>query len=407
MPSEVRTIEAGEIDAWARQRAVGFLGHAPPEGTGEFLLGTVDLGRTWAAFDGGAVVGTLRSFATELTVPGPAGVPAAALTNVTVAPTHRRRGLLSRMIAEDLRRSAERGEAVGILIASEYPIYGRFGYGPAVEGATYSVSTAGIDFRSAPEGSVELVELAELRKLGPAVYERARAAQPGAIGRDDGWWDRSLHQVAVPGTEPVKGYQVLYRSPAGEPEGFARYEAKQEWEGMSPQGTLQLGELTAASPAAYQALWAYCAGVDLLSTIEASTRPVDEVLPLLVHDARLVRQTHRYDFVWVRVLDTVAALGSRRYGCEGRLVLEVVDPDGFAGGRFVLEGGPAGAACTAAAGAPHLTLPVQALGSIYLGGIAPSRLRAAGRLDEHATGAVALADAMFCTPRAPWCATWF
>jgi predicted acetyltransferase len=403
---KVRTIGAAEIDAWARQRSVGFLGHVA-EGTGEFLLGIVDLDRTWAAFDDGAIVGTLRSFATELTVPGPAGVPAAALTNVTVAPTHRRRGLLSRMIAEDLRRSAERGEAVGILIASEYPIYGRFGYGPAVEGATWSVGTAGLRFLSVTEGSVELVELAELRELGPGVYERVRAAQPGAIGRDDGWWDRWLHQVAVPGEEPAKGYQVLYRSPAGEPEGYARYETKQEWEGMSPQGTLQLGELTAATPAAYRALWAYCAGVDLLTTIEASTRPVDEVLPLLVHDGRRVRQTHRYDFVWVRVLDAAAALSGRSYGCEGRLVLEVVDPDGFAGGRFVLEGGRGGATCTPTAETAQLTLPVHALGSIYLGGFAPSRLQAAGQLEEHAAGAAALADAMFCTARAPWCATWF
>lgn len=402
----MRTIGAAEIDAWARQRSVGFLGHAP-EGKGEFLLGTVDLDRTWAAFDGGAIVGTLRSFATELTVPGPAGVRAAALTNVTVAPTHRRRGLLSRMIGEDLRSSAERGEAVGILIASEYPIYGRFGYGAAVEGATYSVSTTGLRFLSAPEGSVELVEAAELRKLGPPVYEQARAAQPGAIDRDDGWWDRSLQQVPVPGAEPAKGFQVAYRSPAGEPEGFARYEAKNEWDGMSPKGTLQLSELTAATPAAYRALWAYCAGVDLLTTIEASTRPVDEVLPLLVHDARLVRQTQRYDFVWVRVLDTAAALAGRRYGCDGRLVLEVVDVGGLAGGRFVLEGGPAGATCSPTAEAAQLTLPVESLGSIYLGGVAPSRLRAAGLLDEHAAGAVALADGMFCTARAPWCATWF
>ena len=60
----------------------------------------------------------------------------AALTNVTVAPTHRRRGLLRRMITNDLRSAADRGEPVGIPIASEYPIYGRFGYGAAAEGAS-------------------------------------------------------------------------------------------------------------------------------------------------------------------------------------------------------------------------------------------------------------------------------
>jgi predicted acetyltransferase len=176
---------------------------------------------------------------------------------------------------------------------------------------------------------------------------------------------------------------------------------------MLPKGTMELQELIAATPAACRALWAYCAGVDLLTSIEAGTRPVDDVLPLLVHDARLVRQTHRYDFLWVRVLDPQAALAGRRYAAEGRLVLETTDPAGFAGGRFAVEGDAGGATCRRTDEEPDLTLPVESLGAIYLGGCAPSRLAAAGHLHEERAGAVALADRMFLTGRAPWCATWF
>src|SRR5256885_15596522 len=82
------------------------------------------LERTWGAFEGDRVIGTLRSFPTPLTVPGPAELTAAALTNVTVTPTHRRHGLLTEMIRRDLTQSVERGEPLSILIASEYPIYG-------------------------------------------------------------------------------------------------------------------------------------------------------------------------------------------------------------------------------------------------------------------------------------------
>ena len=94
------------------------------------------------------MVGTLRSFATPFTAPGPAEVTVAALTNVTVAPTHRRQGPVDR---DDHRRAPGHGgrgeEPVGILIASEYPIYGRFGYGAAIEAASYAVDLATTRFR--------------------------------------------------------------------------------------------------------------------------------------------------------------------------------------------------------------------------------------------------------------------
>src|ERR1700690_19589 len=141
MAIEVRTIGEADVEGGVRCMATGFLVDTAEGEAGERGR-RMTFDRTWAAFDRGQIVGTLRSFASTLTVPGPARMPTAALTNVTVAPTHRRRGLLSRMITADLRRSAERGEPAGMLIASEYPIYGRFGYGPAVEGASWSLDAS-------------------------------------------------------------------------------------------------------------------------------------------------------------------------------------------------------------------------------------------------------------------------
>lgn len=341
MDRRVRTIEASEIRPWAQCMGVGFL-HSVADGLAEYLLGDVDLDRTWGAFDGTRVVGTLRSFATPFTVPGPSEVHAAALTNVTVAPTHRRQGLLTEMITADLRATAERQEPVGILIASEYPIYGRFGYGPAIEGASYSVDLASTQFRRHGGGSVELVDLVTLRQEAPGLYEHFRSAQPGSIERNRRWWDRSLHQVEVPGAKAPEGYQALYRSPAGVPEGYVRYGAKQGWDAMRQSGELTVHELVATTPAAYDRLWRYCCEVDLITTVRAGDRPVDEALGWLLTDGRAVRQTGRYDFLWVRVLDVIGALSARRYGVDGRLVIEVVDTLGFAEGRFALEGGPAG-----------------------------------------------------------------
>jgi predicted acetyltransferase len=385
---------------------LGFHFHVPDEFP-EFFLTQIELERTWAAYDGEQVVGTLRSFATPFTVPGPTEVTAAALTNVTVAPTHRRQGLLTEMITSDLVASKEMGEPVGILIASEWPIYGHFGYGPAIQASRYQVDTAALQWVRPSEGTVELVDRETMRKDAQALYETSRRLQPGAIGRDDRWWDRALRQVDVPGEDPPKERNALYRSVGGELEGYVRYETKTDWEGMRPKGKLELKEMVSVTPSAYQRLWDYCASVDLLVTIEAQDRPVDDPLALLLVDGRHVKETMRYDFVWLRVLDVVAALEGRRYQADGRVVLEVLDELGLSGGRFALEVGPDGASCAATDESADLTMPIATLGSAYMGGESFARLSAGGWLEENRPGGIGRADTMFHSARAPWCNTWF
>jgi predicted acetyltransferase len=406
MDLRVRTVEASEIDAWTRCMGVGFL-YTVPDGYGEYFLGDVDLHRTWGAFDGEHVVGTLRSFATPFTVPGPTEVEVAALTNVTVAPTHRRRGLLTEMITSELRASAEREEAVGILIASEYPIYGRFGYGAAIEAAAYSVDLAPTRFAGPGSGSVELVDLVTLRREAPGLYERFRARQPGSIGRDARWWDRVLHQVEVPGDKRPEGYQALYRSSAGALEGYVRYRATQSSDHMRLTGEVTVDELVATTPGAYERLWRYCCEIDLVATLRAGDRTVDEPLGWLLEDARTLRQTGRYDFVWVRVLNVAGALAARRYAVDGHLVIDVSDDLGFAQGRYALDGGPSGATCTRTDETADLSMSVDAVGSLYAGGVSAHVLRDIGRIDEHRAGGVDRASVMFQTSTAPWCSTWF
>jgi predicted acetyltransferase len=213
--------------------------------------------------------------------------------------------------------------------------------------------------------------------------------------------------VEVPGDSKPEGYQALYRSPTGVVEGYVRYRAKQASDHMRPTGELTVDELVATTPGAYQGLWRYCCEVDLVATLRAGDRSVDEPLGWLLEDARTVRQTGRYDFVWVRVLDVGAALSARRYAVDGHLVIEVSDDLGFGRGRYALDGGPAGATCTRTDAAADLSMPVDAVGSLYAGGVSAHILRDIGRIDEHRAGAVDRAAVMFRSPTAPWCSTWF
>jgi predicted acetyltransferase len=88
-------------------------------------------------------------------------------------------------------------------------------------------------------------------------------------------------------------------------------------------------------------------------------------------------------------------------------VIEVVDTLGFATGRYALEGGPSGATCTRTDDAADLSMSVDALGSLYAGGVSPHTLHDVGRIDEHRAGALERGAVMFRASTAPWCSTWF
>jgi predicted acetyltransferase len=126
-----------------------------------------------------------------------------------------------------------------------------------------------------------------------------------------------------------------------------------------------------------------------------------------VEDGRHVVQKWRADFLWVRILDAAGALAARTYLTSGRVVLEVVDAQGLATGRFAVEGGPEGASCAPTTDAAQLTVTAEALGAVYLGGVALRTLAAAGQVDVHDDAALATADAMFRGTIDPWCSTWF
>ena len=186
-----------------------------------------------------------------------------------------------------------------------------------------------------------------------------------------------------------------------------RYRTDGEWDARRPDVTLTVDELLSVTPAAYARLWRYCCEVDWVATVEAGDRRPDEVLPWFVEDARHVVQKWRADFQWLRVLDPAAALGARRYLTPGRVVLEVVDPLGLAGGRFAVDGGPEGASASTTDASAGLTVPVDALGAAYLGGTTFRTLATADRIDVHDHDALAVADAMFRGDVTPWCTTWF
>jgi predicted acetyltransferase len=407
VPIEIRPITAEEAVPFRRAVRHGFANPETVDDEEWARTRTSPLDRAYAAFDGQVIVATLRSFPTDLTVPGGGSIAAGALTAVTCHPTHRRQGLLTRMITADLTDSAKRGEAADVLIASEYPIYGRFGYGPATESTRWEIDTTATGFGHPGSGTVEFVDNEMFRKEAPAIFERVREQRPGMIGRRDLVWDQLADVCRPPEEKPWRGFRLLARDDDGVAQGWANYTVANDWTDLRPASIVEVADLCAAAPAAEARLWRFLAEIDLTTTVKARDRPVDDRLPWLLDNARAARPIARNDFLWVRLLDVAASLSARSYAASGRVVLEVVDALGLAGGRFALDGSPEGAACAPTAEPADLTVPVRTLGAAYLGGARLATLHGAGWLDEHTPGAVASADAMFAGRVAPWCNTWF
>ncbi|MFH9202463.1 GNAT family N-acetyltransferase [Streptomyces anulatus] len=413
MSLDVRTVTASEFPEWMRAVGTGFLtaGKGPGEELVADRLADVDLSRAQGVFDAGRCVATFRSFTQQLTVVGGSTVAADAITAVTVTPTHRRRGLLSRMMATDLAAAKERGDLVASLIAAEYPIYGRYGFGPAAWSAVWEVSVhrTGLDPRRSGQpaggGRIEMVDGADIRKIGPEVHAALAGRQPGVVTRGERWWRRQTGVAPRPDHEKwTEPFYVVHRAADGEIDGLMAYSTDDKWgDAKQPLNTASVRDMIALNPAAERALWHYLCSVDWITAVRSGYRAPDDLLPLLLPDPRAARLVTNADWLWLRMLDVPRALEARTYGVEASLVLEVRDDAGLAGGRFLLDASTSGARCVPTTRSADLALDVAELATLYLGDESVRRLVDLGRAEELRAGAATTADAVFRTGRRPWC----
>jgi predicted acetyltransferase len=408
MSIEIRNVSPDEFVPFVEALSTAFLDRPDVARIAEAVKPFWEPQRTWGAFDGDRVCGTFRSWATELTAPGGARLPASAIAAVTVLPTHRRRGILTSLVAAEHAAIRERGEAVGLLHSSEYQIYGRYGYGPACRVATWTLDAGSTRFHGAPVSGVELVLPGpETRDAMEAVFEAWRPRRAGEIRRRPFRWDDELGLIESPWGERWKGFLAFHRDAAGSIDGYVRYRAEEKWEHRQPRGILKVNELHALTDEAYHALWRHLAETDLVATVVAEGRSPSDRLPWLLTNPRAAAMSDVGEGLWVRLFDVARALEARSWERSGTLVLEVIDADTDVPARLALDVSPEGATCRPTDRSVDLTLPVAALGAAYLGG---TRLRdavIATGADEHRDGALAIADSLLRSSDEPWCSTFF
>ncbi|MFD9356194.1 GNAT family N-acetyltransferase [Streptomyces sp. NPDC060031] len=361
------------------------------------------------AYDGDALVGFMAAYDFRLSVPG-ADLPCPGVTFVSVAPTHRRRGVLTGLMGELLRGAGAAGSPIAALWASEAAIYGRFGYGAATQGVTIEIdSTRPLALRIDPDRRpLRLVDPEDaLAVIGP-YHEAARSVRSGRPTRDPERWREAWLCEQDEEDEELSPPRIIVLGDPGEPvAGYVLYRTKPESAGseagpVRAPGLVRVEELEADTPAVAAALWECLASLDLTGRVRAWGRPADDPLLHFAADRDQVRVTGAHPALWLRLIDVRAALTARSWAAPVELVLELTDVRLPANaGRYRLKAGPAGAVYEPAVQAPDLSLDVRELAACYLGGTRAAELVAAGLVVQHTPGAAAALDAALGTGLLP------
>jgi len=341
--------------------------------------------RAHVVYAAGQVVGAAGAYSHELAVPLGV-VRAAGVCQVAVLPTHRRRGILSKLMQAQLADIHRRGEAVACLWTSEEPIYRRFGYGMASQRISVEIdATAARKMRNAPErqGKVRLIERERAYDEIAPIYARIWQKHPGMFFRSEDWWRCSRL--------PDQGqFQAVWEDSA-----YALYRINLT--GID-SGELRVVEALADSVEGTREIWRFLLEIDRIKVISAFSLPVDHPLILMLEEPRKMNMRIA-DSLWIRIVDLKAALNGRALG-EGSVLVQITDsllPHNEGVWKIGREG------VVRVSTAPEILVDISDLGSVYLSGFTFTELAGAGRAQERVPGAIRRADRVFSWDCKPWC----
>jgi predicted acetyltransferase len=347
----------------------------------------IDFDRFRIAVDGADVVGVAGSWELEMTLPGGVAIPTGGVTWVSVAVTHRRQGVMSRLIGAVHDDIDWRGEPLAALTASEGGIYERLGYGVASRRRVTSIDRVSARFQDRfrpASGTVRIVDRVAERRALMALWDRYRPTRAGEISRREQWWT----------IDEVERADNIY---AVHPDGFASWRTEAHWHDGHPHHELFVTSLAAMTAEAHAALWATILALDLVGTITSYVVPPDDPLPYLLTNQRVVRTTDLNDGVWCNPRDVARCFGARTYGTDTDVVVEV--------DRTRWRIGAAGV--TRVRTRPDLVTDRAGLGALLLGGVAPTTLAGGRRLEPRNAAALRRADALFVVHPSPYLQTGF
>ena len=399
-----RPVNEDEYPAFVTALIEGFADDLPDEGLIDLIRSTLPPERTIGAFDGGEIVGTFGGYALDVTVPGGC-LAMEGTTVVTVLPTHRRMGLMAEMMRRHLDSAVANGYAIAGLWASESSIYGRFGYGIASYADSVTMVARDVVFR--PEVEIERVRrvtVEDAAQVLPPIFEQVLSKRPGMFARSPAWWRAEvLHDADWMKRGRTSKRIVVHDGPDG-PDGYAIYRQKSdESDDGHANGSVHVVEVIAATDLAHASIWSYLTSVDGCPNVKWWNQSVGDPLAAKIAEPRRIMLKTRYDALWILILDVIVALEARSYESDGSVRFEVTNAfRNDVKGTYELTVTDGVGSCSRVEGDADLSVDLDVLGALYLGGGDAYAYRAANRV-RGSMDAVGRIHELFRTAQAPWC----
>jgi len=287
------------------------------------------------------------------------------------------------------------------LNSSQYPIYGRYGYGPTGRWWTVKIDPRRVRWRDgAPlPGRVTVGNAPDIRAQLVECYQRCFGAWPGEVDRHEGHWTRRLK----PRTED-KGRRLwaLLHNEEGVIVAAAYYTFEERFDDSGFANRLEVKDLFGVDEASQVALWRWLLGRNLLGEVTCERLDPGSALADAMEDPRLLVTTELFDTTWLRVLDVAAVLGGRSTLATGSVAVRILDPlVDKVDGVWRLSGNGERLAVERTDSEPDVSLRVDLLASLIFAHNTASRLFAAGHLDGTPV-ALDVLDRLLAWPRPAW-----
>lgn len=377
-------------------------------------LETLEIDRAFAAYDGSELVGTIGTRSLQVTIPGGAKLPFAAIGQGGVLPSHTRRGAMRTLMLQSLEAAKERGEALAGWTTSEWPLYERYGGGVATFSSSFRIrNVRSVSLRR--KGLIDHRVILGTSELAltvlPELHLRA-SDRNGGVPRNNSYW-----KILISRLERGEFLDVL-ESRAGQPAplycvaynghdtvvGCGIVRIHQLSEGGLYRSTLEVLSFVAVNDNAKQALWTFLLGMDLVEDLLVPHGPPDALLRWMLEDGRRLETLATQDHVWLRIIDPLIVLRSRWFPLlERPLIISVHDPLQTSCIRSIsIESNGQQVAVEHTSANADAAIELSALSSLVLGGVSISHMISTGRLRVESEGVALRLATAFAVPEFPF-----
>ncbi|WP_461108676.1 GNAT family N-acetyltransferase [Tessaracoccus terricola] len=319
---------------------------------------------TFASWDGTINTGT------EL-------APTNFITDVTVQASHRRRGLMNRLMTTDLTEARERGDVFAVLTATDARIYGRFGFGVTATARRIEINTGSrFQLRTEPTGRAVFADATSITSLRRELFEKFHGSQFLSVGRAAHYWGSKFDWSTQ---KPRNERAAVHYDEDGNPDATMVFEIMDDHIriidllGLTPRAEIELLRLIGQAEGHEKVVWPRC-------------HDPRHPLPWAMVDSRVVQTIKEFDTVWIRILDVERALASRAYDTDGEAVLALTDRMEWCTGTYRVRVTDGRAEVTRTDDAPDATLTMEGLSPLYSGIQDAVGLAAAGLAEGSAEG---------------------